>query len=120
MEQGNERTVYVVQVDNNKDLSDAKKYGKLRAIFANPRKPYDTNQLLNKARRELKDWQQGDYLLIIGDPTLCAVVMSVITEYHSIINVLSWDRNQFQYTAQRWDFGILNNDEFAGFISADD
>ena len=46
IEHGNQRTVYVVQVDNNKDLSDAKKYGALRAVFGNPRKPYDTASML--------------------------------------------------------------------------
>ncbi len=119
MEQGNSRTVFVVQVDNSKDLSDAKKYGSLRAVFGKPRKPYDTDAMVAKARRVLKDWQPGDYLLMIGDPTLCAVCMAVASEQEDIINVLSWDRDSFQYMPQRWDFGQMGM-EFDDFETAED
>lgn len=119
MEQGNQRTVYVVQVDNNKDLSDAKKYGALRAVFGNPRKPYDTASMLAKARRVLSEWQPGDHLLMIGDPTLCGVCLAVASEQGDIINVLSWDRNSFSYMPQRWDFGQMGLD-YDDFEAADD
>lgn len=100
----NDKTVYVVQVDNTKDLSDAKKYGSLRAVFGNPKKPYNTGAMISSARRVLRNWKDGDYLLMIGDPTLCAVCMSIITEDAGIVNVLSWDRNTFQYLPLEWDF----------------
>ena len=64
MDIGNSRTVWVVQVDNTKDMSEAKKFGQLRAVFGKPRKPYDTASMLSKARHVLKDWQSGDYLLL--------------------------------------------------------
>lgn len=108
-EAGNTRTVYVVQVDNNKDLSDAKRYGALRAVFANPRKPYDTADLLGKARRVLSNWESGDYLLMLGDPALCAVCMSVVSEHTNVVNLLSWDRNTFMYLPQRWDFDLIDD-----------
>jgi len=103
-ELGNTRTVYVVQVDNNKDLSDAKKYGALRAVFANPRKPYDTDAMISKARHILKDWQAGDYLLMIGDPALCAICTALVSEMVGKVDLLSWDRNTFQYVPQEWYF----------------
>lgn len=113
----NDSTVYVVQVDNTKDLSDARRYGNLRAVFSNPRKPYDTRGLVAKARRVLENWKAGDYLLMVGDPTLCAVCMTVICDMDDQISVLSWDRNTFQYIAQHWDF----SDEQLGFpFTADD
>lgn len=108
-ETGNTRTVYVVQVDNKKDLSDAKKYGALRAVFANPRKPYETPDLLGRARHILSGWEPGDYLLMLGDPALCAVCMSVVAENHDVINLLSWDRNTFQYLPQRWDMDPIDD-----------
>jgi hypothetical protein len=103
MEPGNSRTVFVVQVDNNKDLSDAKRYGQLRAVFGNPRKPYDAARMLYRARLVLADYQPGDHLLMVGDPALCAVCMTIVAEHCAVINVLSWDRNNFRYAAQRWD-----------------
>lgn len=104
MEIGNTKTVFVVQVDNNKDMSEAKKFGQLRAVFDNPRKPYDTDKLVSKARWVLQDFQDGDYLLMIGDPTLCAVCMSVVLEHVGVVNVLSWNRIYFNYDVQTWDF----------------
>lgn len=119
MEPGNARTVFVVQVDNSKDLSDAKRYGQLRAVFGRPRKPYDTTTMVSKARRVLAEWEPGDYLLMVGDPTLCSVCMAVASEQEDIINVLSWDRETFQYIPQRWDFGDMRLD-FDDFQPAED
>ena len=116
MNPGNVRTVWVVQVDNTKDLSEAKKFGQLKAIFGKPRKPYDTESIIHKARRLLKEWQSGDYLLMVGDPALCAVASSLIHEFADVINILSWDRNTFQYLSTRWDFTIPHED----FSMADD
>lgn len=116
MELGNSKTVYVVQVDYQKDLSDAKKYGQLRAVFSNPRKPYDTETMVSKARHVLQNWIDGDYLLMIGDPTLCAVCMGVVLEQNGRVNILSWDRNTFQYIPQTWDFDIEPYD----FTTAED
>ena len=113
----NEKTVFVVQIDNNKDLSDAKRYGSLRAIFGNPKKPYNTQNMVSKARKVLKDWRNGDYLLMIGDPALCAVAMAIITELDDTVNVLSWDRNSFQYVPQYWE--MFNNGN-ANYETADD
>ena len=101
MEPGNSRTVFVVQVDNNKDLSDARRFGELRAVFGSPRKPYDTEHLLRAGRRVLAAYEPGDHLLMIGDPALCAI--SAAVERGSVLNLLSWDRNSFRYVAQRWD-----------------
>lgn len=119
MQNANTQTVFVVQVDNNKDLSDARRYGQLKGVFGKPRKPYDKPAMISKARRILEDWRPGDYLLMIGDPTLCAVCMTIIGEQEDIINVLSWDRDSFQYIAQKWDFGQLGMD-FDDFETADD
>lgn len=119
MEQGNSRTVFVVQVDNTKDLSDAKRYGQLRAVFGKPRKPYDTAGMVARARRVLADWQPGDYLLMIGDPALCAVCMTVASEQDDRVNILSWSRDSFEYAPQEWDFGQLGL-EFDDFETAED
>ena len=105
MEKQNNRTVFVVQADTSKDFSDAKRYGQLHAVFGRPRKPYDTTALVARARHVLNDWKPGDHLLMIGDPTLCAVCMTVITEERDNLSVLSWDRETFQYIRQEWDFG---------------
>lgn len=119
MEPGNSKVVYVVQTDNSKDLSDAKRYGQLKAIFGRPRKPYDTLGMIARARRILKDWMPGDYLLLIGDPALCALCMTVVAEYDDRVNILSWNRDSFAYIPQTWDFGERGV-ETDDFETADD
>lgn len=97
-------TVFVVQVDNSKNMEDARRFGELRAVFANPRKPYDTARMIGLARRVLSEWRHGDHLLMVGDPALCAVCMNVLGEQVDEISILSWDRNTFRYREQCWDF----------------
>lgn len=106
MPEANSRTVYVVQVDNSKDLSDAKRFGALRAVFGNPRKPYDTARMIGQARKVLSAYTPGDYLLMVGDPALCAVCASIVGEFCGELRILSWDRNTFQYMPQDWDFSV--------------
>lgn len=108
--QNDDAKVYVVQIDNTKDLSDARRYGSLQAVFSRPRKPYDTGSMISRARRVLSEWNPGDHLLMIGDPALCAVCMTVVSEQEEVVNILSWDRDSFQYVAQTWDFGQMGFD----------
>lgn len=100
----NKRTVYVAHDNERLDISAAEKYGKLRDVFASVSPRYNTDKMIEHARRVLSNWQEGDSLLMIGDPSLCAVCMTVAAEFDSVVNVLSWDRNEFQYIQRRWDF----------------
>ena len=105
-----EPMVYVVESLSSRDMSDAKRYGELRAVFTSPKKPYDTQMLLNHARVLLETFSERDYLLFIGDPMLGAVCMSVATELCSTINCLSWDRQRFQYASAVWEFSDFYQD----------
>lgn len=116
-ELGNARTVFVVQTVQ-KDFSDARRYGNLRSVFGSPRRPYNTEALINRARKVLELYQPGDYLLMVGDPALCGVAMSVVCEKDDNVNVLSWDNNTLSYRVNRWNFGdndyaVFEDDEFA-------
>lgn len=112
---GNKCTVFVVQYDNGKDFSDAKRFGNLKAVFTNPRKPYDTYSMIAKARSVLAEYKPGDSLLMVGDPTLCSVCLALVCEVSDVISVLNWDRSNFSYISQRWDFSQHND-----FATADD
>jgi len=116
METGNTCTVFVVQSDSNKDFSDAKRFGNLKAVFVNTRKPYHTYSMIAEARSILADYKHGDSLLMVGDPTLCSVCLALVLEVSETVNVLSWDKTTFQYVQQRWDFSHNVND----FATADD
>ena len=110
MELGNMRNVFVVSSDATKDMSEARKFGKLRAVFENPKKPYDTYRLVSQARFVLQNFEEGDYLLMVGDPSLCALCMTVVAETCGRINVLSWDRRYFTYVNQEWNLDMEEED----------
>ena len=97
------RTVYIVQNDSRKDFSDAERFGQLKDVFGNVGWKYNTDRMLDHARRVLRNWQEGDHLLIVGDPTLCGIAMLVVAEQHDVIDVLRWDRVDYMYVPQRWD-----------------
>lgn len=100
----NERTVFVAHANDRKDLKAAEQYGRLRDVFSNVGRSYNTPRMIEHARRVLSDWQPGDHLLMIGDPTLCGICIAVAAEFDAVVNTLSWDRNEFQYISRRWDF----------------
>lgn len=102
--QQNNRTVFVCHPNGRLDIRAAEKYGTLRDVFTSVSPRYNTEKMIEHARYVLSTWQEGDHLLMIGDPSLCAVCMAVAAEFDSVINVLSWDRNEFQYVSRRWDF----------------
>jgi len=56
---------------------------------------------------------------MIGDPTLCAVCMTIASEHEDRINILSWSRDSFEYVPQEWDFGQFGL-EFEDFETAED
>lgn len=100
----NKNLVYVSDKPGNKDISDAKRFGTLKGVFTNTRKPYDANALIEQAHKSLKNFSDNDYLLMIGDPTLSALCMTVASEYCDRILTLSWDRLDFNYKETEWNF----------------
>lgn len=93
------RKVYVVMYDAAKDLSDAKRFGELKAVFLRPVYDDDRTDPVSNARTVLEDYEDGDHILMIGDPMLCGVVTSVALEYSDDqkLNVLRWDRRSMSY-----------------------
>jgi hypothetical protein len=101
---GNSKNVFVVYADERKNMKDAERFGRLRDVFSSVGRNYNTPRMIEHARRTFEDWQEGDYLLLVGDPALCGLCMALVSERDDVINTLSWDRNDFQYVVRRWDF----------------
>jgi len=100
----NNATVYVVYNDSRKNMSAAEKFGKLKDVYSSVGRVYNGDKLIEHARRVLDNWQPGDYLLLVGDPTLCGICMAVALEAEEEINVLRWDRVNFDYVPLKLNF----------------
>jgi hypothetical protein len=106
MQSGNKSSVYVVQNDARKDLSDAERFGQLKDLFGNVPRVYNTPRMIEHARRVLSHWQRGDSLLMMGDPALCGVAIAIASEFDCVVNVLSWDKHDYKYVMRTWDFDL--------------
>lgn len=97
--------VWVVMYDPNKDLSDAKQYGDLRAVFFKPILNDGFNPVA-AAKQEMQEYKDTDYLLMIGDPMACGIVMETALGYSDTLrlNVLRWDRRTMSYRPTTLDF----------------
>ena len=107
----NTSTVWVVFNDTHKNMSAAEKFGQLKDVFSSVAKTYNARKMIEHARRVLKDWQPGDSLLLVGDPTLCGVCMAVALEFEEKITVLKWDRINFDYNPLVLDFSFFDDEQ---------
>ena len=97
-------TVWIVYADKRKDMTKAETYGTMKEVFSSLGKVYNPDVLISHARHVLDNAQEGDYLLMVGDPTLCAICMSVMLERLNSVTVLRWDRDNLQYVPLELDF----------------
>lgn len=113
MEQLNDRTVYIVYNDKRKDFKDAERFGNLKEIYSSVGRAYNSDALIEQARRVLDDWKSGDMILMVGDPALCAIAVSVALEYdeYGMVDILRWNRFDMRYEPLECDFSFKGENE---------
>ena len=91
-------TVYVLQ-ETGKNFRSAEKFGNLKVLLPDNRNIIlSAGPVAHKLRKELKDFCDEDYLLLIGDPAIIAVAGAIAAENNNgRFRVLKWDRNEAQY-----------------------
>lgn len=86
-------------VDNSlgKTIKDAARFGKIEHIFTDA--DTDNIDLVEYAREVLTDFQDNDYLCLIGDPKLAAVCVGVIAQNRPgmDLRLLQFDSRIFRY-----------------------
>jgi hypothetical protein len=94
--------------DPNKDLSDAKTFGELRSVFFKPIYEDDRSDPVTHAHAQMQDYKDGDFLLMIGDPMACGIVMEIALGYseNQTLNVLRWDRRTLSYRPMSLNFNF--------------
>ena len=91
------RTVWVVFNDRRKDFSKAEEYGQLKDVFSSLGRTYNPTALVSHARYVADQFQEGDYLLVVGDPALVGICMSALFERWETVTLLRWDRDNMKY-----------------------
>ena len=91
-------TVYVLQ-EMGRNIRSAEKFGDLKICLPDNRQMIlSSGPLTFKLQQELKDFNDDDYLLLIGDPAIIAVAGAIASENNNgRFKVLKWDRNEMKY-----------------------
>ena len=91
-------TVYVLQ-EMGRNVRSAEKFGDLKICLPDNRQMIlSSGPLTFKLKQELKDFNDDDYLLLIGDPAIIAVAGAIASENNNgRFKVLKWDRNEMKY-----------------------
>ena len=91
-------TVYVLQ-EMGRNVRSAEKFGDLKVCLPDNRQMIlSSGPLTFKLKQELKDFNDNDYLLLIGDPAIIAVAGAIASENNNgRFKVLKWDRNEMKY-----------------------
>ena len=91
-------TVYVLQ-EMGRNIRSAEKFGDLKICLPDNRQMIlSSGPLTFKLKQELKDFNDDDYLLLIGDPAIIAVCGAIAADVNNgRFKVLKWDRNDKKY-----------------------
>ena len=91
-------TVYVLQ-EMGRNIRSAEKFGDLKICLPdNKQIVLSSGPLTFKLQQELRDFNDKDYLLLIGDPAIIAIAGAIASEMNrGKFKVLRWDRNESRY-----------------------
>jgi folate-dependent tRNA-U54 methylase TrmFO/GidA len=91
-------TVYVLQ-EMGRNIRSAEKFGDLKVVLPdNKQIVLSSGPLTFKLKHELKDFNDDDYLLLMGDPAIIAVAGAVVSDVNGgKFKVLKWDRDEKKY-----------------------
>jgi len=106
-----ENNVYVVFNDGKRDFYKAKSFGKTVNVFDSG---YDnqyrnTDVMVEHIKEKLEYYMDEDYILIVGEPLLCALVINVAIELSESkrVRMLRWDKFLMNYHPVEVDFSCV-------------
>jgi len=91
-------TVYVLQ-EMGRNIRSAEKFGDLKVVLPdNKQIVLSSGPLTFKLKHALKDFNDNDYLLLMGDPAIIAIAGAVVSDVNGgKFKVLKWDRDEKRY-----------------------
>jgi hypothetical protein len=103
--------VYVVQNQHRQgasgnlepkyDLRPAEEYGEISFLLSPTARPFRPGPIVSELHTKLKHYRSThDYLLLLGNPCLIGIVVSIAQEYGGgRVRMLQWDGRNNRYTA---------------------
>ena len=81
------------------NIIGAQKYGDFKFLLPEfSQMIFSPGPLIYKLRQGLKDFKEGDHLLLTGDPALIGVACSIVSDItNGKYNLLKWDKQERKY-----------------------
>ncbi len=107
----NKGNVYVIQEVSKFNVISAQEFGSLVPLFEEGKQiMLSPAPAIRKAKTVLKDFNDNDYLLLIGDPSMIGLACSVAAyNNRGKYKVLKYDRRTFTYYPIQIDLNERNN-----------
>ena len=92
-------TVFLVQENPYINVLGAAEYGDIVVLFEGGQQiMFSPQPAIRKLKRKLKDFDDGDYLLMMGDPAAMGIACCIAAEMNrGRFNILKWDKKQQRY-----------------------
>ena len=92
-------TVYVVQEVSGRNILSAEKFGKLELLLPEGSQlVLSAGPTVKRLTHKLRNFNDEDYLLLMGDPSLIGVACSTAAKINNNkYKVLKWDRERRKY-----------------------
>ena len=92
-------TVFLVQENPYINVLGAAEYGDIVVLFESGLQiMFSPQPAIRKIKRKLKDFDDGDYLLMMGDPAAMGIACCIAAEMNrGRFNILKWDKKQQRY-----------------------
>ena len=81
------------------NVRSAEKFGDLKIMLPDRKQMIlSSGPLTFELRKQLKDFNDNDYLLLIGDPAIIGLCCAIASDFNNgKFKVLKWDRNDKRY-----------------------
>jgi hypothetical protein len=104
--------VYVVQETPGKNILPATRFGDLRIMLPPGNIGFSPGNAVHTLNKEMSQFSDGDYLLLIGDPILIGIATAVAARWNNgKVKMLKWDRQERVYYEVSIDLYNLNRKE---------
>ena len=92
-------TVFLVQENPYINVLGAAEYGDIVVLFESGQQiMFSPQPAIRKLKRKLKDFDDNDYLLMMGDPAAMGIACCIAAEMNrGKFNILKWDKKQQRY-----------------------
>jgi hypothetical protein len=92
-------TVFLVQENPYISVLSAADYGEIVVLFESGQQiMFSPQPAIRKLKRKLKDFNDDDYLLMMGDPAAMGIACCIAAEMNrGKFNILKWDKKAQRY-----------------------